>query len=333
MRCLNRPGLPLLALLLPALTRCVGAAESPYDDLLPLSGITAVERADGGGTALPTDGGGGGGEVPAASCDVAALLRTSCTACHGRPVSQAAPYPIETLEDLRKPSPTYPGQTVAQRSLVRMRQAIAPMPPATFAPARTAELAAFAQWVEAGTPDGACTAGFASDAGTPVDAGLPGVDAGTAALTCASGSYWTQGNSGSGSMNPGMACQACHLGQNFMGQNPNGESKTSKAFFFMGSLYPSLHEKDRCNDNRVPSGTVVEILDSAGVVRLTLTPNSVGNFYSSTTTAGFPLPYRARVVSNGKVNAMVTPQQVGDCNTCHTERGTGGAPGRVTYLP
>jgi hypothetical protein len=61
--------------------------------------------------------------------------------------------------------------------------------------------------------------------------------------------------------------------------------------------------------------------------------NAAGNFYSSKSTAGFPLPYRARIVANGKTVAMATPQTEGDCNTCHTATGMNGAPGRITWAP
>lgn len=67
---------------------------------------------------------------------------------------------------------------------------------------------------------------------------------------------------------------------------------------------------------------------------LTLAPNSVGNFYSSSVTADTPIPYTARVVSNGLMRAMTTPQ-TGDCNACHTEQGTtistGAEAGRIVW--
>jgi hypothetical protein len=148
--------------------------------------------------------------------------------------------------------------------------------------------------------------------------------------TCASGLVY-QGNAGRPTMNPGLACRSCHLGQNFDNQNPAGLSKPDKAFFFMGTAYASLREDDRCLSANVPSGAKIEILDSSGAVKATLPINEAGNFFSDSTSAGFALPYRARIVANGKTLQMATPQMDGDCNTCHTDSGRNGAPGRITW--
>ncbi|MGD0679831.1 MAG: hypothetical protein ABSC94_30975 [Polyangiaceae bacterium] len=37
----------------------------------------------------------------------------------------------------------------------------------------------------------------------------------------------------------------------------------------------------------------------------------------------------ATITYNGKTAAMTTPQMTGDCNSCHTEQGANGAPGRI----
>jgi hypothetical protein len=55
--------------------------------------------------------------------------------------------------------------------------------------------------------------------------------------------------------------------------------------------------------------------------------NSVGNFYTSITVA---TPFHARIVVNGKVRAMTAAQTITSCNTCHTQTGLSGAPGRIT---
>jgi hypothetical protein len=148
--------------------------------------------------------------------------------------------------------------------------------------------------------------------------------------TCASNSYWTMFTNGSPSMNPGYACRACHLGQNFQGQNPNKESKSERAYFFIGTVFPSAHEKDLCN-SPPPAGAKVEILNKDGTVGDTLLVNSVGNFFSSTVTTPVVLPYTARLVANGKTKSMATGQTSGDCNSCHTEQGASGAPGRIFW--
>jgi hypothetical protein len=142
----------------------------------------------------------------------------------------------------------------------------------------------------------------------------------TTGTACASGVAWTGGTNESAQMNPGVACRACHLTQD-----------PRKAYFFMGTVYSSAHEVDLCAAANPPSDAVVEILDTNDVVKLTLKVNAAGNFYSSSTSAGVPTPYRARVRANGKVNVMGSAQTDGDCNSCHTAAGFNGAPGRVTW--
>ncbi|RKI72665.1 hypothetical protein D7X55_07010 [Corallococcus sp. AB049A] len=148
-----------------------------------------------------------------------------------------------------------------------------------------------------------------------------GVDAGPAPATCASGSVWTEATGGTGAtMAPGYACRSCHLRQ-----------APSVAYFFMGTVFPSLHEADGCDARlEAPSKVKVEILDADGQVRLTLVPNASGNFLSTTLQPSFPLPYRARLVGpDGATRVMATPQSSGDCNSCHTGQGTQGAPERI----
>lgn len=54
--------------------------------------------------------------------------------------------------------------------------------------------------------------------------------------------------------------------------------------------------------------------------------NGAGNFFSKTRIA---TPYTAKVISNGETRAMVAAQTGGDCNTCHTERGSSDARARA----
>lgn len=149
--------------------------------------------------------------------------------------------------------------------------------------------------------------------------------------TCLSNNRWTQGNVGAEGMNPGLACRSCHLGQNFEGQNPNGDVNAAYAMFFMGTAYGDFNEANLCNAHQVPAGAVIEILDNAGVLKLTLAIDPSGNFRSTSTTPGFALPYRARIRANGQVRPMGDAQMNGDCNTCHTEQGREGAPGRIVW--
>jgi hypothetical protein len=81
---------------------------------------------------------------------------------------------------------------------------------------------------------------------------------------------------------PGLACISCHKVQN-----------PGRAYFFMGTVYPTLHEADRCYST-VQSGTRVEILDADGKVSATFTVHAKGNFHSPSLQAQVPLPFTAR---------------------------------------
>lgn len=280
-----------------------------------------------GGTGTGGVGGGGGGNTGGGSamfdpdagltglpCDVAALMRTRCISCHGTPPTGGAPMALTSRDDLLATSPIM--GTYAARSLFRMRDTMAPMPPGALPPA--AEVTAFEAWLNAGAPAGSCMA--------PVDAGV-------VVLTCATNRTWTNRYQGSSDMNPGMACRACHAGQNFNGQNPQGQSETRRMYWFGGTVFPGPNEKDGCLANP-PAGVTVEILDRDGGVRLTMAVRTAsGNFYDANVrTQPTWLPYTARVKRNGMVvSTMTTPQMSGDCNLCHTERGEQGAPGRITW--
>ncbi|MFO0709066.1 MAG: hypothetical protein U0353_04465 [Sandaracinus sp.] len=193
---------------------------------------------------------------------------------------------------------------------------------------------------------GACgdgTGNEGDDAGmsTPIDANVPpGTDAWSpdlpdawsppgddawvmimdpldAAPTCTSGTMWTRGNRGSANMNPGMACNECHA-----------RMAPRRVFTIAGTVYPTGHEPDTCNGapGTTDGGLVVEITDATGAV-VRMTPNSVGNF-SSTTRVTFPIT--AAVRSGVASRAMHGTIMTGDCNTCHTQTGDMSAPGRIT---
>ncbi|MEW6432813.1 MAG: hypothetical protein AB1730_15015 [Myxococcota bacterium] len=259
----------------------------------------------GGGTVAPPPYDGGVAGLP---CDVAAFVASKCASCHRSPPTGGATFPLLGRADFLAPSPTYAGWNLGQRSSARLHDTAMPMPP-TYSPQPTAaELATFDGWISSGMPEGACGA---------VDAGVP--DAGPAPTTCSTNSFWTSGDHGSGDMNPGLACKTCHASKAFFKQYP-----------FSGTVYPSLHEQDRCNA-RPPTGTKIEILDKNGNVALTMTPSGTsGNFHSSLLVS-VAMPYTARLTANGRTSTMTTPQTNGDCNTCHTEQGKNGALGRIVW--
>ena len=197
--------------------------------------------------------------------------------------------------------------TEAQVALQRMQSTTSPMPPAPASASTAAEIATLQNWVASGYPSGSCAG----------DAGAPPPDPLNAPPTCTSKTTWNQGTNGSSSMEPGQACISCHAGT-------GGEAPT---FVIAGTLYPTGHEPDNCNGVNGTTGARVVVTGKNGA-SLTMTPNSAGNFSSSTT---LPPPYQAKVVnSSGIERVMSSPASTGDCNSCHTQNGANGAPGRIT---
>jgi hypothetical protein len=63
---------------------------------------------------------------------------------------------------------------------------------------------------------------------------------------------------------------------------------------------------------------------------LTLTVTPTGNFaWGDNGSRAVAFPVTAKVLYRDKERAMLTPQRSGDCNGCHTEQGSEGAPGRI----
>jgi len=119
-------------------------------------------------------------------------------------------------------------------------------------------------------------------------------------------------------MRPGEACLSCHSLGPVQGTYP-----------FMGTIYPTAHEPNDCvgASSVAYPGVQVIVTDAQGKT-FALTPNASGNFYGPL--SGVPvMPYRAKVTYQGRELAMLSPETSGDCNACHTEQGTNGAPGRV----
>lgn len=242
-------------------------------------------------------------------CDVANVLSTHCVSCHGAVPSGGATTSLTSYANLVADSAAHPGQTQVERSIARMHDTTSPMPPRPAAAVPAAEIAILEAWVTAGTPMGSCTGPT-----DPFD--VPPM--------CTSGATWNYptgdvSRSLRPSMFPGRACLSCHQSEReaFYG-----------AGIVAGTVFPSGHEPDNCNGGPTGGGPVdVEIIGADGVVTH-LTPNSVGNFY---TTRRVATPYTARVTQDGRERVMVTPQTNGDCNSCHTQDGAGTppAPGRI----
>lgn len=284
---------------------------------LGIDGQGGGSGTTGGGNGSSTGGGSGSGLPGDAGlpCEVANLLASQCTSCHGAPLAGSAPMSLRSRADLLVTSTRDPAMNYAQRSLARMRDTASPMPPGN--PPPTAEVDAFAAWIAGGMLEGSC-----APVGPPV-------------LTCTSNRFVPMptlaDEHASPTMAPGLACISCHTGQNFAGQNPGGlETDPPFIFQFMGTVFRSAREQPLCSPSLGVAATV-EILDSAGTVVLQLPVNAGGNFYGSVP-GPMPSPYTARVVTAAGTRVMAGAQTSGDCNTCHTPEGLQGAPGRI-YLP
>ena len=283
------------------------------------TGGSALGTAGTGGSALGTAGDLGvsnGGSANGAWCDVEVMLRERCQSCHHDPLPRAVPMTLLTRDDLAAPSASDPNVTVAQLSLTRMRDLESPMPPAPLTPATQEEIALLNAWISSEMP-GDCEGGIGGAGGIPPDPyDTP--------VVCTSEKHWTGGDEESPNMHPGAACIACHSGG-----GGEEEEEEGPLFAFAGTAYPTAHEPTDCNgvDGRVEGAEVV-IVDAAGKT-VTLKVNSAGNFYYEARGSGVTLPYRAKIVRDGRERAMATPQESGDCNACHTESGAEDAPGRV----
>ncbi len=235
-------------------------------------------------------------------CDVAQILQAHCTSCHSDPPMMGVPMGLATYADLTAASAAYPGETYAQRSLTRMQAGT--MPPGGGTSAQ--DLSTFQAWVVSGTPQGSCGAS-APDGGT---SSVP-----NSAPVCTSGVTWT-GDDGSSLMHPGMACIACHTQGGSGGEGEGGPS-----FSAAGTVYPTTHEPNDCYG----IDATVTITDASGAT-YAATANRAGNFSFR---QALQFPITASVSSNGRTRPMATPQMSGDCNSCHTQKGAFGAPGRI----
>ncbi len=128
------------------------------------------------------------------------------------------------------------------------------------------------------------------------------------------GQWWFAGDFETERMHPGANCIECHAG--------NG----APDFSFAGTVMGAYDDQADCRG--IPD-VLVEIIDANGGVALSMTTNIAGNFYSTVDANAIAMPYTARLSYDGRTREMLTPQADGNCMTCHTDMGTGGAPGRI----
>lgn len=131
---------------------------------------------------------------------------------------------------------------------------------------------------------------------------------------CTSGKMWTSGNKGSPLMHPGGTCITCHEAHN-----------DAPFFSAAGTLFPTAHEPTDCNGFG-DEGAIVQITDANKNV-YELQPNEVGNFILAD--PDFTPPYTVKITYQGRTRQMFGAQVNGDCNSCYTQNGSAGAPGRI----
>ena len=227
-------------------------------------------------------------------CDVDTLLANNCRSCHG---VQAGATAMNSYADLVGPSKTQPAKRLVDVAIERMKGTGSQMPPSGLLPA--AQTAILEQWVAGGTTQGTCDSSGSSTQSV-----------------CTSNRTWSRGNNAS--MRPGEACISCH-------KTTGGEAPI---YDIMGTVYPTMHEPNDCNGLAGTTSGVKVVVTGANGASLTLSPNASGNFMGGAGNITFPA--HAKVVDgNGKERAMSGEVPNGDCNSCHTETGANGAPGRI----
>jgi hypothetical protein len=141
-----------------------------------------------------------------------------------------------------------------------------------------------------------------------------GEDDGAPTEECLSGFEWIGGNEESPLMNPGQDCLACH-----------SQMGVEEEVVLGGTVFAD-NERNNCFG---VEGVTVEITDSTNTV-FELNSNASGNFFLEVEDgAGITPPYSVRLTYEGRERRMLTMQTVTSCNSCHTETGANGAPGRI----
>ena len=271
-------------------------------------GINAAGGSGGAGASSGSGNNGTGGAMTTSGlpCDVAAVLSSLCTSCHGNPPTTGTPMPLLSYANLTAQKG---GKSYAQLSVERMASTTAPMPPGGGATA--ADIAVLQAWIDAGLPQGTCGE---VDGGTP-DPTFQGEP------TCPSGQFFDPPpdvEDAKAMMYPGQACIKCH------------SSDEGPVFKIAGTVF----DKGKVLDDCLPPAVVdmtqakVVITDMNGV-ETTLSVNKNGNFHSGEGPSAIVFPYQAKVVYQGKERVMAGAQTNGDCNVCHTGAGAQNAPGRI----
>jgi hypothetical protein len=291
--------------------------------------VTSIGSAEPDATA-------GGCGLPA---NVVSMLASACTSCHSSPPINGAVMPLVTYADLIAPSVSNPSETVGALCVTRMQSTAAPMPPAGNPAPSVSAAAAFDSWVSAGMPQAPCgTTGASGSTGASGTSGSSGVSgssgtSGSSGVSGASGSMSGASGTSTGStgadasVTSAPVCTSKMMAPATFGptMEPGDPCVTCHNTFLAGTVYPTAHEPNGCDGVNVSNATV-QVTDAKGIVT-SIAINNVGNFY--TNGSALTPPVQVEVVYNGTTRSMATPLTIGDCNSCHTEQGDNGAPGRI----
>jgi hypothetical protein len=291
-----------------------------------------------GGTGGAT---GAGGTVVTGNgtfCGVLTLVRNSCQSCHANtPNATGAPMNLITRADLMAPAVTNRNTSVAALAVTRIGGSPSFMPPAPLAHVSAAPLTT---WINAGMLDdcNGTTTGSTGAGGTVV-VPPPPPDPFAGPSVCTSGTI-AVGADGP-TMRPGEACLNCHTGGGGGGgddddnSGPGGgggggdddDDNGAALYTLAGTVFPTAHEPNDCVSNASPNNSLVtvQVFDAAGRV-ITMTAGPTGNF---STSQAVTFPITALLTKAGRQRAMTTRQTSGNCNSCHTQNGANGAPGRI----
>jgi cytochrome c553 len=112
-------------------------------------------------------------------------------------------------------------------------------------------------------------------------------------------------------MHPGGDCIGCHA-----------QSGEGPRYSVAGTVMGDLSDADDCYG---VEGVTVRVTDANDVTHEVVS-NAAGNFFM---TEHVPAPYTVELDWEGGTSAMLTPQSVGSCASCHTAEGANAAPGRT----
>jgi hypothetical protein len=142
---------------------------------------------------------------------------------------------------------------------------------------------------------------------------------------CVSGYRWVGGKEESKLMMPGSDCLSCHSPSARSARVHSTDDDDPDGYVVAGTVYAAQHEPSDCLG---VGGVLIRITDARGQI-IERVSNAAGNFYIKAEKARLALPITAEISAGGRTRKMEHAQCLTSCNACHTQTGSGGAPGRI----